>query len=261
MPVSMMPTMTPGSPGWTACDVSAVALIISMSHCRPASGSSPTAAAALEAAAPALSPGEVALLEGELVDVPALAEGLRHTTDPQAVSRALDRRLARHRGDEIRVRRSDRREAHSRVLSHDRPAGRRDSCVGGRLGGAELVEDDVLAAALRRRRRRYDAARQCRDQNGQRCQGEQKDFTHVAPLPLRLNPARPHAFGRRRSSVRRESIPLRETLSRELDRFELLERLPAAFAVANRAARRGAKEVFEFRLGRPAVRAPECVRP
>src|SRR5437763_13398807 len=40
-----------------------------------------------------------------------------------------------------------------------------------------------------------------------------------------------------------------------LDRLELLERLPAARAVADRTARRRAEDVLELRLRRPAVRA------
>src|SRR5207249_468952 len=42
-----------------------------------------------------------------------------------------------------------------------------------------------------------------------------------------------------------------------LDRLELLERLTAAHAVAQRAARRRAEEVLELRLGRAAVWAAE----
>ena len=44
IPVSMIPTSTSGFPVSTAYDSSAVALIISMSHWRPASGSASAAA-------------------------------------------------------------------------------------------------------------------------------------------------------------------------------------------------------------------------
>ena len=45
-----------------------------------------------------------------------------------------------------------------------------------------------------------------------------------------------------------------------LDRLELLERLPAALAVAKRAARRRAEDVLELRLRRAAVRAAVHLR-
>ena len=45
-----------------------------------------------------------------------------------------------------------------------------------------------------------------------------------------------------------------------LDRLELLERLPAAAAVPQRAARRRAEEVLELRVRRAAVRAAEGAR-
>src|SRR5437763_2500021 len=45
-----------------------------------------------------------------------------------------------------------------------------------------------------------------------------------------------------------------------LDRLELLERLPAALAVAERAARRRPEDVLEARLRRAAVRAPVHLR-
>src|SRR5436309_14703163 len=53
---------------------------------------------------------------------------------------------------------------------------------------------------------------------------------------------------------------LRRTVCRGSDRLELLERLAAALAVAERAARRRAEDVLERRLGRVAVRAAEDVR-
>src|SRR6478735_9174013 len=43
-----------------------------------------------------------------------------------------------------------------------------------------------------------------------------------------------------------------------LERLELLERLAAALAVADRAARRGAEEILELRLRRAAVRTAEA---
>ena len=46
MPVSITPTSTPRLPGSIAYEPAAVALIIAMSHCRPASGSAATGAAA-----------------------------------------------------------------------------------------------------------------------------------------------------------------------------------------------------------------------
>src|SRR6202023_4352287 len=45
--------------------------------------------------------------------------------------------------------------------------------------------------------------------------------------------------------------------ARRLDRLELLERLAARLAVAERAARRRAKQVLEPRFRRPAVRTTE----
>src|SRR4051794_37897965 len=45
-----------------------------------------------------------------------------------------------------------------------------------------------------------------------------------------------------------------------LDRLELLERLPAALAVAQRAARGRAEDVLQARLRRAAVRAAERAR-
>jgi len=45
IPVSMIPTSTSGLPVSTAYDPSTVASIISMSHCRPATGSASTAVA------------------------------------------------------------------------------------------------------------------------------------------------------------------------------------------------------------------------
>src|SRR5579862_7629395 len=45
-----------------------------------------------------------------------------------------------------------------------------------------------------------------------------------------------------------------------LDRLELLERLAAALAPADRPARRWAEDVLEARLGRAAVGAPERMR-
>src|SRR5262245_24662399 len=45
----------------------------------------------------------------------------------------------------------------------------------------------------------------------------------------------------------------------DLDRLELLERLAAVVAVADRAARRRAEEVLEARRHGAAVRAPEAV--
>src|SRR5580765_2524118 len=45
---------------------------------------------------------------------------------------------------------------------------------------------------------------------------------------------------------------------RRLQRLELLERLAAALAVADRAARRGAEEILELRLRRAAVRTTEA---
>ena len=45
---------------------------------------------------------------------------------------------------------------------------------------------------------------------------------------------------------------------RLLQRLELLERLAAALAVADRAARRGAEEILELRLRRAAVRTAEA---
>src|SRR6185369_10301569 len=47
---------------------------------------------------------------------------------------------------------------------------------------------------------------------------------------------------------------------RKLDRLELLERLPAVAAVAERAARRRAEDVLERGVARAAIRAAEAVR-
>src|SRR5689334_17097415 len=44
------------------------------------------------------------------------------------------------------------------------------------------------------------------------------------------------------------------------DRLELLERLAAGLAVADRAARGRAEQVVQARVGRAAVRAPEALR-
>src|SRR6266550_1871991 len=52
----------------------------------------------------------------------------------------------------------------------------------------------------------------------------------------------------------------RGRMPRGSDRLELLERLPAALAVAERAARRRAEDVLERRLRRVAVRTAEDIR-
>ena len=82
--------------------------------------------------------------------------------------------------------------------------------------------------------------------------GERSDAPLPAPTRLYASP----------STFPQASAPSAKALegSASLDRLELLERLPAAVAVAQRAARRRAEEVLELRVRRAAVGAAEGPR-